>query len=338
MHGYTDKIRKYATDETYVGLLENPDGTGEVGLTGSDIGKRLAVRFTLNVVRDHVKDIRFQVFGCGFTIAACAAASELSEGRRLEEIQLYGPKLIENRLGGLPEERDYCAELANQALQAAIISAQNGTTPIQTNLPAKQEDEHGPAISPQNPIYHTLLKTQVPLGIDEYDRQLFAGLLTVVIQEKLPLAASIGLTEDELSALLAYFFPSCDHSIFSQTVSETTPAPDSNLDILIIMLAHVPCDATVGRTQTSEWLARAIAARLTQPGHLWVAMGFFERPQLTAAIRRHLPTLAAANYNGMRWKRYLFKQVCEMNGGLLCKSPNCGDCSDYAFCFAAEDE
>jgi len=53
-------------------------------------------------------------------------------------------------------------------------------------------------------------------------------------------------------------------------------------------------------------------------------------------IRRHLPTLAAANNKGMRWKRYLFKQVCEMNGGMMCKSPNCGDCSDYTLCFAAD--
>jgi nitrogen fixation protein NifQ len=62
-------------------------------------------------------------------------------------------------------------------------------------------------------------------------------------------------------------------------------------------------------------------------------MGLFERPQLSAAIRRHLPALAEANHRNMRWKRFLFKQVCELNGGILCKSPNCGDCCDYALCF-----
>ena len=44
----------------------------------------------------------------------------------------------------------------------------------------------------------------------------------------------------------------------------------------------------------------------------------------------------AANHQGMRWKRYLFKELCNRKGGLLCKSPNCGVCSDYAFCFGAD--
>jgi nitrogen fixation protein NifQ len=66
-------------------------------------------------------------------------------------------------------------------------------------------------------------------------------------------------------------------------------------------------------------------------------MGLFERPQLTAAIRRYLPSLAVANHQNMRWKRYLYKQVCERNGGVMCKAPNCGVCSDYALCFAVED-
>jgi len=99
----------------------------------------------------------------------------------------------------------------------------------------------------------------------------------------------------------------------------------------------VPCDATGGMYQTSEWLARIIAARAARPGHLWTAMGFFKRQQLSEAIRRHLPTLAKANSQGMRWKRYLFKRVCDMNGGVMCKSPNCGSCSDYSLCFAPDE-
>ena len=47
---------------------------------------------------------------------------------------------------------------------------------------------------------------------------------------------------------------------------------------------------------------------------------------------------AEANNQNMRWKRFLYKQVCDRNGGMLCKSPTCGDCSDYAFCFAPESE
>jgi nitrogen fixation protein NifQ len=66
-------------------------------------------------------------------------------------------------------------------------------------------------------------------------------------------------------------------------------------------------------------------------------MGLFERPQLSAAIHRHLPALFAANGKNMRWKRFFFKQVCDLNGGLMCKTPNCGECSDYALCFGEEE-
>jgi nitrogen fixation protein NifQ len=66
-------------------------------------------------------------------------------------------------------------------------------------------------------------------------------------------------------------------------------------------------------------------------------MGLFSRPELSAAIRRHLPALAAANHKGMRWKRFLFRQLCEQTGGSLCKTPDCGRCSDYSLCFAKGD-
>ena len=92
------------------------------------------------------------------------------------------------------------------------------------------------------------------------------------------------------------------------------------------------------KTLLANCLAQAIAARAAHPGHLWVAMGLYERPQLSEAIGRHLPLLLAANSQGMRWKRFLFRQLCEQSGGLMCKSPVCGDCSDYALCFAPGDE
>jgi nitrogen fixation protein NifQ len=66
-------------------------------------------------------------------------------------------------------------------------------------------------------------------------------------------------------------------------------------------------------------------------------MGLFERPELTSSIQRHLPGLISANHKNMRWKRFLFKQVCDRNEGNMCKTPNCVDCSDYTLCFAGDE-
>lgn len=335
MQGYTETILKYASDDTRTGILKNPDGTGEVGLTDKEVGKRLAVRFTLSIGNSQIEKIRFQVFGCGFTIAACAAVAEIAEGIPVEDASSIDSWAINNRLKGLPDERSYCAELAVEAFQAALVSSSNCAQTVEATLPAITE-EHGSKISPDDPLYSALMKSSASSVISEPDRQMFAGLLTVASQERWPFDTALGLDQDSLATLLATCFPDFD---LTQLTSHHTDvsAPETNNQVLDILLSHVPTN-NGGDIPISSWLAHIIAARASHSGHLWTSMGFIERPELTAAIRRHLPTLATANNQGMRWKRYLFKQVCDMNGKTMCKSPNCGDCSDYAYCFATENE
>lgn len=339
MHGYTEKILQYAANEAHVGLLDNPDGIGEIGLRGQDRGKRLAVRFTLKTKEDLIQKIRFQVFGCGYTIAACAAAAELSEGNSLQKSRNFTAQQIERKLGGLPEERNYCTKLAYQALQAAISSAQNGSSPVATELEAEKEGEQAARINRKDPFYRALLETPVPPGIFFEDRQMFAGLLTLATQENKTFAATLGLKPSDIDKIFAIYFPGFDPDQIRKTISQnSSKQPTINHEVLNILLSHVSRDQAGKLAHISELLAKIIAARAPYSSHLWVAMGFLERPQLSAAIRRHLPTLALANSHGMRWKRYLFKQACELNGGLLCKSPNCSDCSDFELCFAPEGE
>jgi len=337
MTGYTDTIRRYATDTRRAGTLEHADGTGEVGLGAEEAGKRLAVRFTLRVANGRAQAVRFQVFGCGFTIAACAAAAELAEGRTLAEVAAIDAAAVDALLAGLPAERSYCAELAAEALQAAARSAGSENHAVESTLHLPAEEEHGPRVNAATPVYRLLLATPPPPGIPQEDRHLFACLLSVAAQETHELAAALGLAPEEVPAILAAYFPGIGVADLARHAADAAePPPEANAEVLDILLGHVPQDAAGRQEEAARWLARIIAARAAHPGHLWVAMGLFERPELTAAIRRLLPSLAAANDKGMRWKRYLFKQVCDLHGAVLCKSPNCGVCSDYALCFAPE--
>lgn len=338
MNGYTDLIRRYAADASRTGVLADADGVGEVGLGATEVGRRLAVRFSIRLQQNHVSAVRFQVFGCGFTIAACAAAAELAEGQSLNAIDNYTPETINQLLAGLPAERSYCADLAHQALQSAVSSARNGAAPVQSDIQPTAEEEHHPRVSVADPLYRSLISSEAPAGIASEDRQMFACLLAVASQEAQPLSGALGLSEENIDALLAEFFPAAGRDLFKPKAQDDPGAvQEPNQDLLKILLAHVPCDTTGGMQQPAAWLARILAARAALPGHLWLAMGFFERQELTSAIRRLLPTLAAANQQGMRWKRFLFKQVCDGTGGTMCKSPNCGVCSDYALCFAPDD-
>ena len=331
MAGYTDTIRKYAADESHVGLLENADGTGEIGLDSGEAGRKLAVRFSLARRGERIDKIRYQVFGCGFTIAACAAAAELAEGETLGDAHHIDAGRIDSLLQGLPSDRAYCSDIAAKALQAAVSSAEQNGSVVST---AHQQEEHGPRICAEDTIYRRLIDSPAPPEIDEADRRLFAGLLAVAAGEPVFLHQAVGLDKEKIADILNLYFPevSLDNLLYLSARAIKLP-PQVNSDVLSIIRSHIPTGSDGNPEPVAAWLADILAARAAHPGHLWVAMGLFERPELSAAIRRHLPSLAAANNNNMRWKRFLFKQACDLNGGTMCKSPNCGDCSDYSLCF-----
>jgi nitrogen fixation protein NifQ len=336
MTGYTDTIRRYAMDTRRSGALADADGVGEVGLGAAEAGRRLAVRFALRVGDGRTQAVRFQVFGCGFTIAACAVAAELAEGRTLSEIPDIAAADVDAALGGLPPERGYCADLAIEALHAAVASARSDARAVRSAF--NPLEDHGPRVSADDPVYSALMGSPAPESVAEEDRHLFSCLLAVAAREPHHPAEALGLSRDDLKAIMAAYFPGFD---LAELKNDSLPAqgdlPGASGEVLDILLSHIPTDGPDCRNRTSAWLARIIAARAAHPGHLWTAMGFFKRSELTAAIRRHLPSLAAANSRGMRWKRYLFKQVCDLHGAVLCKSPNCGTCSDRALCFDPEE-
>lgn len=329
---YSDTIRKWAADDRRAGRLADADGTGEVGLDSAAAGRRLAVRFTLKVELDRIADVRYQVFGCGFSMAACAVAADLVVGYTLDEAHRINAEQLDRALG-LPVERRYCADLAAGALQAALRSAHDGHAKVATSLPA--EPDHGPRISADHPVYQALMTSRSPGQDSEEDRHLFACLLAVASEDARGPAAALGLNKRDLDAMLHRYFPAAAQAFCARYLSpDAEPLPEQNAAVLSILLAHLPQHSDRVALQASTWLARVLAARAALPGHLWVAMGLTERPQLSAAIGRHLPSLAAANHQNMRWKRYLYKQLCERSGGVMCKAPNCGACSDYALCFA----
>lgn len=332
MSAYSDTIRRWAADDRRAGVLADADGTGEVGLGAEEAGRRLAVRFTLRLRGEQAEAVRYQVFGCGFTIAACAAAAELAEGRQLEEVAAITPAAIDAALAGLPAERDYCANLAVQALQAAVASARSGhRVTAATHL---DDSDHSPRVTAADPHYRQLIDSPAPPAISPEDRHLFACLIAVAATEPCGPGAALGLSEQNLADLLQVYFPSAALLLrkpFSVRHRENCEQTDP--DLLSLLLAYLPQDAEDWNPAPSLWLAHILAARAARPGHLWLAMGLFARPELTAAIARHLPALAAANSKGMRWKRFLFRQLCEQKGGVMCKTPDCGVCSDHALCF-----
>ena len=74
----------------------------------------------LKIEEDHIKDIKFQTFGCGAAIAVSSMLTEIAKGKSLEEAKQITNKDVANALEGLPKNKLHCSNLGADALQMAI--------------------------------------------------------------------------------------------------------------------------------------------------------------------------------------------------------------------------
>jgi nitrogen fixation protein NifQ len=53
-------------------------------------------------------------------------------------------------------------------------------------------------------------------------------------------------------------------------------------------------------------------------------------------MRRWFPALVAKNSQDMKWKKFLYRELCQREDILICKSPSCAVCTDLPLCFGPE--
>jgi len=129
---YSDKVMDHFNNPRNVGVLDDPDGVGEVGnpVCGD------MMRITISVDEDHIDDIRFQTLGCGAAIATSSIVTEMARGMSLEEAVSITKKQVADELGGLPASKMHCSVLATDGLKAAVDDylTRNGREPISGGL------------------------------------------------------------------------------------------------------------------------------------------------------------------------------------------------------------
>lgn len=170
------------------------------------------------------------------------------------------------------------------------------------------------------------------IGSDSsFDRHVLASILAAGVMEGSLLFEKVGLSRDELAALLKQNFPSARIKGDDLLLGSKRDDNDEVTMVRDLLLAQRSTEGDTGR-----WLAAMIARRVMEPNHLWADLGLRNQAELFRLLNRHFAPLARRNVNKMRWKRFFYRRLCEDEGLILCTTPVCTECKDFNHCFGDE--
>jgi len=200
--------------------------------------------------------------------------------------------------------------------------------------PVRRGETTGRGVSPARTAYRALTGSDsADAQIDSdraFDRHVLASILAVAATEPGAIVDRSGLGANDFAALLAGFFPHI--SVLLSVLATGDPVEDDEVTMVRdLLLAHRSTDGEVSR-----WLAAMVARRAMEPNHLWEDLGLRDRSELTRLLMRHFAPLAQDNTRNMRWKRFFYRKLCEDDGMVMCSTPVCSHCNDFAECFGDE--
>lgn len=168
---------------------------------------------------------------------------------------------------------------------------------------------------------------------DAFDRHIFACVLAIAATDhNRRLTEAVGLAGPVLAALVDRTF-SGGRAFLPAFADDDTAGEDAleEPDLRQLLLDHVTNDG-----EPSRWLAAMVARRSLGANHLWQDLGLPNRGDLSRLLSRHFGPLAEQNVNDMKWKKFFYRQLCQREGIVVCKAPNCEVCTDFAICFGGE--
>lgn len=178
-------------------------------------------------------------------------------------------------------------------------------------------------------IYRTLLSA----GSADPNRQWLAKILASWLTGDGVLPDYLGLGPRQFALLLKNLFAGIVIPVKALSGSELDDARMLEKEDLIKLLR----DHRKDDSRETEWLIGLIVSACLGNDHLWQDLGLWNRRELSALLNHNFPTLAARNTKDMKWKKFLYKQLCEAEGLYLCRAPSCEVCADYNHCFGPEE-
>lgn len=146
------------------------------------------------------------------------------------------------------------------------------------------------------------------------------------------LPAWLGLSRISYSALFERHFPGLPTECWHSMRAELEPGRQDEMgELLALLEAH-----RRSSDESEACMARIVTVGCMANDHLWQDLGLWSRQQLSELMAYNFPTLKALNDRDMKWKRFLYKQLCITEGIYTCRAPSCEVCADYAACFGPE--
>lgn len=162
---------------------------------------------------------------------------------------------------------------------------------------------------------------------DDPNRSLLASMIAGHAAGHGCLPFHLGVGDGQYADMLDDYFP------FFETVAKDAQVeaiPEWE-DLQKLLLDH-----RAGERDSELWIADIIATACAGRDHLWQDLGLANRDELSRLMWLNFPGLARDNTGDMKWKKFLYRQVCSREGIYVCPAPSCGICKDYAQCFGPE--
>lgn len=113
---YSDLVRDHYKNPRNVGSIPNPSGKA---LVRSPVDSD-TVQITLRIKDGLIEDVKFKCMGCAVAIACSSVATEMVLGRSVEDAYGISKAAVAEALGGIPEFKMLCSNLAPEAIRNAI--------------------------------------------------------------------------------------------------------------------------------------------------------------------------------------------------------------------------
>lgn len=143
----------------------------------------------------------------------------------------------------------------------------------------------------------------------------------------------MGLEFEQFNELTSHFFPGSSIPSHALSGSKLDFSRMLEKNDLVNLLKHFSNPDII----EIDWVIGILVAGSLGSDHLWQDLGLWSRSQLSAMLQYNFPELAAKNDKDMKWKKFLYKQLCEAEGLYLCRVPSCEVCIDYSKCYGSEE-